>query len=181
VTIFIGLSQESRRKEKVSIDYAGVVTLVVSVVSLLLGLSLGGKDYPWNSWQIIGLFIIPAFIYAGSSRSKRYSIRKYNDTNDGCFPVVEKIPSFKTGALGSMMEKSNTDPQGLLNALLRPETLKMLPPQLQQIIVSSLKIALADSLHLVLLVRMELLAEGVNGEITVPAEVEPDIIEDTDK
>ena len=379
VTIFIGLSQETRRKEKVSIDYAGVVTLTVSVVSLLLGLSLGGKDYPWNSWEIIGLFItsaafgilfvfiekkaqepilslhlfenrvfvganvvgflmglgmfgaivfLPLFMQGvlgvsatqsgntmipmmvammvtsifggrllarirfrtqlamgmmamtigfyllstmtvdttktmatlfivvlglgmglvmptitiavqsafppeqrGVATSATQFFRSIGSTlgvtilgvvmnnrsidllQKNFFPVVEKIPSFKTGALGSMMEKAHTDPQGLFNALLRPETLKMLPPQSQQIIVSPLKIALADSLHLVYLVGMgivslgifaslllgnakmskhphkltpqeagmELLAEGVNGEITVPAEVEPDIIEDTDK
>ena len=57
LTIFFGLHGEKRRQDKVSIDLAGAATLVIGVVSLLLGLSLGGKDYPWDSWQIIGLFI----------------------------------------------------------------------------------------------------------------------------
>lgn len=58
ITVFIGLSGEKRVEEKVIIDYAGALTLVISIVSLLLGLSLGGKDYPWTSWQIIGLFVL---------------------------------------------------------------------------------------------------------------------------
>ncbi|MDF9408423.1 MFS transporter [Pelotomaculum isophthalicicum JI] len=61
-TIFIGLSGEKRLKDKVVIDYVGAGTLVVGVVSLLLGLSLGGKDYPWSSWQITGLFSA-AFVF----------------------------------------------------------------------------------------------------------------------
>ncbi|HBP65266.1 MAG TPA: MFS transporter, partial [Desulfosporosinus sp.] len=55
VAIYIGLHGEKRRKDKVVIDYAGTGTLIVGIVSLLLGLSLGGKDYPWGSWQIIAL------------------------------------------------------------------------------------------------------------------------------
>lgn len=56
-TIFVGLSGEKRVKEKaIAIDYAGVATLILGVVPLLLGLSLGGKDYPWGSWQILTLF-----------------------------------------------------------------------------------------------------------------------------
>ena len=33
-------------------------TMVIGVVSLLLALSFGGKDYDWNSWQIISLFAL---------------------------------------------------------------------------------------------------------------------------
>ena len=60
VTIFLGLQGEKRLKDKVVIDYAGALTLVIGVVSLLLGLNLGGKDYPWGSWQILGLFGVSA-------------------------------------------------------------------------------------------------------------------------
>jgi EmrB/QacA subfamily drug resistance transporter len=38
------------------IDYAGAALMATSVVSLLLGTVWGGIDYPWGSWQIIGLF-----------------------------------------------------------------------------------------------------------------------------
>jgi EmrB/QacA subfamily drug resistance transporter len=45
---------------KVRIDIAGIFTMVVGVVSILLALTFGGKDYAWNSWQIIGLFALAA-------------------------------------------------------------------------------------------------------------------------
>jgi len=57
ITIFIGLKDEKRIKEKAIIDYKGALTFVIAIVSLLLALSLGGKEYPWGSWQISLLFI----------------------------------------------------------------------------------------------------------------------------
>ena len=44
------------RRSPHTIDYAGASLLAVSVVTLLLGTVWGGVDYPWGSWQIIGLF-----------------------------------------------------------------------------------------------------------------------------
>ena len=52
--------KESRADRKPSIDFAGAALLVVSTVSLMLALELGGKDYGWASWQIIGLFVLAA-------------------------------------------------------------------------------------------------------------------------
>lgn len=57
ILISIGLHGERRRQDKVIIDYAGAVTLVVAVITLLLGLNMGGSSYPWGSWRIIGLFV----------------------------------------------------------------------------------------------------------------------------
>ncbi len=45
---------------KVSIDWWGVLTLLVAVVPLLLALSLGGQEYPWGSTPIIVLFAVAA-------------------------------------------------------------------------------------------------------------------------
>jgi EmrB/QacA subfamily drug resistance transporter len=50
--------KESRSENKPKIDYLGTVLLIISTVSLLLGLEFGGKTYAWDSWQIIGLFIV---------------------------------------------------------------------------------------------------------------------------
>lgn len=55
VTIYLGLKGEKGLTDKVVIDYAGVITLITGTISLLLGLNLGGTDYPWLSWQILGL------------------------------------------------------------------------------------------------------------------------------
>ena len=45
-------------ERKVSIDWWGSVTLLVGIVPLLLALSLGGQEFPWGSWQVIGLFAL---------------------------------------------------------------------------------------------------------------------------
>ena len=55
LAIYLGLRDEKRRTDKVVIDYAGVITLVTGTVSLLLGLNLGGTEFTWGSWQVIGL------------------------------------------------------------------------------------------------------------------------------
>lgn len=55
VTIYLGLKNEKVLADRVVIDYAGAVTLIAGTVSLLLGLNFGGTEYPWLSWQILGL------------------------------------------------------------------------------------------------------------------------------
>ncbi len=54
--VFLALRGEPRRNTEARIDMAGAVTFVIGVVTLLLGLNLGGHDFPWASWQIIGMF-----------------------------------------------------------------------------------------------------------------------------
>ncbi|WP_203363946.1 MDR family MFS transporter [Bacillus sp. REN10] len=50
--------KESTNHIKQSIDWLGAITLVTSVVSLMFALELGGKEFAWDSWQIITLFSI---------------------------------------------------------------------------------------------------------------------------
>lgn len=327
VTIFMGLQGEKIKKDKVSIDYAGALTLIIGAVSLLLGLSLGGKDYPWGSWQILSLFasalvFIAAFILIerkaedpilslhlfenrvftvvnivgflmgfgmfgaimflplylqgviGVSATKSgntmipmmvalmvtsiiggrfitkirfrtqltlgmsimavgfymLSTLNVNSTamsaiidiivlglgmglvmptltiavqsvfppsergvvtaatqffrsigstlgmtilgvvmnhrsaatlQNDFIPVMQKIPGIQASPFGSMLAKAQSDPQGLFNILLSPEALKKIPLQLQQIMLPPLKSSLADSLHLVFLVAMGIVAGGV--------------------
>ncbi len=47
---------ESLEFRKQKIDWAGAITLVISIVCLMFALELGGKEYAWNSNVIIGLF-----------------------------------------------------------------------------------------------------------------------------
>ncbi len=51
-------------KKKAVIDWAGIGTLIVGIVSLLLALSLGGKEYEWSSGMIIGLFVAAVLFLA---------------------------------------------------------------------------------------------------------------------
>ncbi len=39
------------------IDWAGAALVVGGVSAILLGAQSGGRDYPWGSWQIVGLFV----------------------------------------------------------------------------------------------------------------------------
>lgn len=66
--------KESRSETKPKVDYLGTLLLILSTVSLLLALEWGGKDYPWNSSEIIGLFLfsgicIASFLFV-ESRAK---------------------------------------------------------------------------------------------------------------
>ncbi|MFL6108654.1 MAG: MDR family MFS transporter [Marmoricola sp.] len=54
------LSHEARPKDKVVIDWWGAGVLTVWIVSLVLGITWGGTQYPWGSWQIVALFAVAA-------------------------------------------------------------------------------------------------------------------------
>ena len=45
------------------IDYVGAGILVAAATPLLLGFSWAGTEYPWVSWQIIGLFVFSAVMW----------------------------------------------------------------------------------------------------------------------
>ncbi len=47
-------------KREVSIDYAGMVTLSIALVSVLLATSFGGTTWAWSSWQILSLYAVGA-------------------------------------------------------------------------------------------------------------------------
>ncbi|HET7578131.1 MAG TPA: MDR family MFS transporter [Bacillales bacterium] len=55
---------ESHEHSKQKIDWWGASTLVGAVVSLMFGLELGGKQYAWDSAQMIGLFGVFAVLFA---------------------------------------------------------------------------------------------------------------------
>ncbi|WP_228538068.1 MDR family MFS transporter [Nocardia sp. XZ_19_231] len=47
------------------IDYLGIGLVALGVSSLILGLEFGGNEYPWGSWQIIGLFVLAVVLLTG--------------------------------------------------------------------------------------------------------------------
>lgn len=55
--LIVNYYHESLEHSKQRIDWWGAITLVISVVSLMFALELGGKQYDWNSVQIISLFV----------------------------------------------------------------------------------------------------------------------------
>ena len=46
------------------IDWLGALFLVIGVSAILLGLSWGGKEYPWSSPMIVGLFVVGVVLSA---------------------------------------------------------------------------------------------------------------------
>ncbi|HEX4190278.1 MAG TPA: MDR family MFS transporter [Marmoricola sp.] len=57
------LSVETRKKDKVIIDWTGAGVLTVWIVSLVLAITWGGSEYPWGSWRIITLFVVAAVFF----------------------------------------------------------------------------------------------------------------------
>jgi EmrB/QacA subfamily drug resistance transporter len=58
-TVLIAIGLKSHRANgPVKIDFGGMITMSAGIVSLLLALTFGGKDYEWGSWQILSLFAI---------------------------------------------------------------------------------------------------------------------------
>ena len=53
------------RTRQVKIDWWGALLLVAGVSCILLATQSGGTDYPWGSWQIIGLFVLGALVLVG--------------------------------------------------------------------------------------------------------------------
>jgi EmrB/QacA subfamily drug resistance transporter len=53
------------RTREVKIDWWGALLLVAGVSAILLGTQSGGTDYPWGSWQIIGMFVLGAALLIG--------------------------------------------------------------------------------------------------------------------
>lgn len=54
--------KESVQYHEQKIDWAGAITLIIAIVSLMFALELGGKQYAWNSNIIIGLFVTCALM-----------------------------------------------------------------------------------------------------------------------
>jgi EmrB/QacA subfamily drug resistance transporter len=54
------LSQETHATGKVTIDWWGAGILSIWITSLVLAITWGGNQYPWGSWQILGLIVVAA-------------------------------------------------------------------------------------------------------------------------
>ena len=109
-----------------SIDYWGIVTLIVAVVPLMLALSLAGVEYDWSSPIIIGLLAasaisICAFIFAEvrnpnpimplhiyRNRVVGIALLATFITGFGMFSSIIFIPLFFQGVLGASATSSGS-------------------------------------------------------------------------
>ncbi|MEH7332016.1 MDR family MFS transporter [Neobacillus drentensis] len=126
-TIFIAIGLQGRKNSgPIYFDIAGMFTMIVGVVSLLLGLSFGGKDYAWDSWQIIGLFALAviglvSFVIV-ETKAKEPILPMYLFKNRtflllnlvgffmtiGMFGAITFVPFFMQGILGVSATQSGT-------------------------------------------------------------------------
>ena len=108
------------------LDYAGMALLVLVVVPLLVGLSLGGVEYEWLSLEIVGILafaavmaivfvvverraqepIMPLGIYA--NRIVRISLVAVFITGFGMFGAIIFVPLFFQGVLGASATSSGS-------------------------------------------------------------------------
>ncbi|MGO0061522.1 MDR family MFS transporter [Brevibacillus fluminis] len=125
VLIFLGL--KNRRVDgPIKLDIAGMFTMIAGVVSLLLALTFGGKEYPWLSWQIIGLFALAAVFLAAfvrvESRASEPILPLHLFRNKafavlngigflmsiGMFGAIMFVPFFMQGIIGMSPSESGT-------------------------------------------------------------------------
>lgn len=111
---------------KVKFDIPGITTMVLGVVSLLLALTFGGKDYAWLSWQIIGLFAVAivslvSFVIIESRAQepilpvRLFKNRTFTTINGvgflmavGMFGAIMFVPLFMQGIVGISASASGT-------------------------------------------------------------------------
>jgi MFS family permease len=77
------------------------------------------------------------------------------------FPLVQNMPNTMVGVLSDMLARGQTDPHSLFNLLLSPDTIRMIPVNLQEVLLPPLKTALAESLHIVFWVAMLIAVVGI--------------------
>jgi EmrB/QacA subfamily drug resistance transporter len=58
VVIAIVLQDDPAERRDHRIDYEGALALAVGAGMLTLGLTWGGTQYPWSSWQVLGSFLL---------------------------------------------------------------------------------------------------------------------------
>lgn len=126
-TVMIATALRGYKKTgPVHIDIWGMFTMIAGVVSLLLGLTFGGKDYPWGSWQILSLFglavvFLAAFLVIESRVSEPIlPLRLFQNKtfsllsgigflmSVGMFGAIMFVPLFMQGVIGISASESGT-------------------------------------------------------------------------
>jgi len=122
--VFAVLPSHTALHKRATIDWLGSGALIAGVVPLLIALSWGGSTYPWNSPQILGLFI--AAVVFGAAfllierraqaptipldlfRNRIFTVSVFITflTSMGMFGAILYIPLFVQAALGDTATSS---------------------------------------------------------------------------
>jgi EmrB/QacA subfamily drug resistance transporter len=140
VLIALGLKSHSKTGP-VKFDVAGMFTMIVGVVSFLLALTFGGKQYAWASWQIIGLFVLAIVAIALFVQIERktsepilpmhlFKDRTFMTINGigflmsvGMFGAIVFVPLFMQGIVGISASASGTVMMPLMLAMIATSVL----------------------------------------------------------
>ena len=150
VIIMFALPAHKEAHERRKIDYPGAAVLIVALIPMMLAFTLGGKDYAWNSIQIIGTFtfsLIMLIVFALIERKASDPIIPLSFFRNSVFnfSVIEMfllsavmmgssilIPLFLQGVTGTSASKSG--------AITSPMTLSfILGTSISGIIISKTK------------------------------------------
>jgi len=165
LAIYLGLRGEKKRTDKVVIDYPGIITLITGTVSLLLGLNLGGTDYSWVSWQVMGLLgisLISWLIFIPVEKRAIDPVLSLDLFKNRLFAVTNIIGFLMgLGMFGSLMFLP-LFLQGVIGASATSSGNTMLPMMLSLILTSIIagRIALKVTFRSMYLVGMTLMAVG---------------------
>jgi EmrB/QacA subfamily drug resistance transporter len=126
VVLLLAFPNRPRAREKPSIDYAGAVTLVCATVPLLLALSSGGRDWAWDSPQIVAMLgggVVMAVVFFFVEMRAKAPILPPKLLRDpvvaaaaagamfvgiGMFGALLFIPLFLQGVVGTSATKSGS-------------------------------------------------------------------------
>jgi len=117
--ILIGALPSIRTKVKAAaIDFAGSFFMTATLVPFLLALTWGGNQYPWDSWQILGMLggsflALAGFVYSESKaknailaldlfKNRVFIVASLSTliTSMAMFGVIMFIPIFAQGIIG---------------------------------------------------------------------------------
>ncbi len=112
------LHDKREKKQDISIDFWGALTLTIAVTALLAAFLMGGREYPWFSFEIealFALFFITGALFVQAERKAKDPIlpleffwrRQFSMANGsaffGCFAIFSLsafAPLFLQGVLG---------------------------------------------------------------------------------
>lgn len=128
--IALFLKEVREKKQDASIDFAGIITLSVSVLAILTAFMLGGRSYPWISPEIGGLFLVSfigAFGFYHAERRAKEPLLELEFFRNQEFTCANGSAFFSSFAIFSLSAFSPLFIQGALGKTPAELGLAMIP------------------------------------------------------
>ena len=117
VGVWFFLTETRDKHQVIEIDYAGIITLVVAILSLLTAFLLGGRQYAWTSLPIVGLFALfvsSALAFYWTEKHSREPILCFDFFRQRGFTTGNGLVFFSSVAIFSLSAFSPLFIQGAL-------------------------------------------------------------------